>query len=51
MGLDPLRLETGVRQKEALGLYRAVGFVERGPFGAYRADRASVFMERRLAAG
>ncbi|MEQ8346621.1 MAG: GNAT family N-acetyltransferase [Sneathiellaceae bacterium] len=50
-GLDPLRLETGIHQPEALALYRGAGYVERGPFGAYRPDRASVFMERRIGAG
>ena len=43
------RLETGVAQPEALGLYRALGYVERKPFGRYRPDRLSVFMEKRLA--
>ena len=50
-GLDPLRLETGTRQQEAVALYRAAGYTERGPFGAYRPDRDSIFMERSLAAG
>lgn len=43
------RLETGVAQPEALGLYRALGYVERKPFGRYRPDPLSVFMEKRLA--
>jgi len=43
-----LRLETGVRQPEALGLYRKLGYHEREPFGAYRPDPLSVFMEKRL---
>lgn len=47
-GLDCLRLETGVHQAAALGLYRAAGYVERGPFGDYRPDPLSVFMEKRL---
>lgn len=41
-----IRLETGIHQPEALGLYRAQGYVERGPFGAYVADPLSVFMEK-----
>lgn len=49
LGVDLLRLETGVRQPEALGLYRKLGYRERGPFGAYRPDPLSVFMEKRLA--
>lgn len=47
-GIVLARLETGISQPEALGLYRALGYVERGPFGAYRLDRYSVFMEKRL---
>ena len=44
------RLETGIHQPEALGLYRALGYVERGAFGDYPAeDPNSVFMEKRLA--
>lgn len=42
------RLETGISQPEALGLYRALGYDERTPFGAYRPDPLSVFMEKRL---
>lgn len=45
-----LRLETGIRQPEALRLYGGAGFVERDPFGAYRADPNSVFMEKALCA-
>jgi putative acetyltransferase len=44
-----LRLETGVHQDAALGLYRAAGYREVGPFGDYRPDPLSVFMEKRLA--
>jgi putative acetyltransferase len=49
-GIALARLETGVSQPEALGLYRALGYVIRGPFGAYPPDPYSVFMEKRLAA-
>lgn len=45
-GVKLLRLETGVLQPEALGLYRKLGYRERGPFGAYEADPLSVFMEK-----
>jgi len=48
-GIDLLRLETGVDNHEALGLYDRSGFVRRGPFGDYRPDPLSVFMEKRLA--
>jgi putative acetyltransferase len=50
-GLAILRLETGIHQPEALGLYRAQGFREIGPFGSYRSDPLSVFMAKQLADG
>jgi len=43
-----LRLETGVRQPAAIGLYESAGFRRRGPFGSYRDDPLSVFMEKPL---
>jgi len=49
-GVKLFRLETGVLQPEALGLYRKLGYRERGPFGAYHADPLSVFMEKRASA-
>lgn len=48
-GVPLARLETGVAQPEALALYRALGYAERPPFGAYAADPLSVFMEKPLA--
>lgn len=50
LGLTCIRLETAVKQPEALGLYRNFGYVEIGPFGDYVLDPLSVFMEKRLAA-
>jgi putative acetyltransferase len=47
-GVRALRLEMGGLQPEALGLYRSAGFVEIGPFGAYRPDPLSIFMEKTL---
>jgi len=47
-GIALARLETGIRQPEALGLYKRLGYVERAPFGAYIEDPLSVFMEKRL---
>jgi putative acetyltransferase len=47
-GVTVIRLETGVHQPEAIGLYRAAGFVEIGPFGSYVSDPLSLFMEKRL---
>ena len=48
LGLKVARLETGISQPEALGLYHALGYVERGPFGDYKLDPLSVFMEKML---
>jgi putative acetyltransferase len=50
-GARVLRLETGIRQPEAIGLYRSAGFVERGPFGSYGPDPLSMFMERVIGGG
>ena len=47
-GVSLFRLETGIKQPEALGLYRKLGYLERGPFGSYRADSYSVFMEKQV---
>lgn len=46
--LSRLMLETGVDQPEALGLYRAAGFHERGPFADYPPLDCSVFLEKSL---
>ena len=43
-----LRLETGVASDAALALYASAGFEQRGPFGDYREDPLSVFMEKPL---
>jgi putative acetyltransferase len=48
LSLSCLRLETGVSQPEALGLYRSAGYREIPAFGAYAPDPLSVFMEKRL---
>ena len=46
--VSALRLETGVKQLVAIRLYEAAGFRRRGPFGSYRDDPLSVFMEKAL---
>lgn len=46
--LTLLRLETGIHQPEALGLFRATGFREIAAFGDYAPDPLSVFMEKTL---
>lgn len=48
-GVTVARLETGIHQPEAIGLYRRLGYVERGPFGSYAPDPLSLFMEKALA--
>ncbi len=47
-GVRIVRLEAGPLQPEALSLYRKLGYTERGPFGAYKTDPLSVFMEKTL---
>lgn len=47
-GVRLLRLETGVDQTEAIGLYEGFGFRRRPPFGAYRDDPLSLFFEKEL---
>lgn len=47
-GLSTVRLETGVYQPEAIGLYRKAGYLEIPPFGDYKPDPLSLFMEKRL---
>ena len=46
--VSTLRLETGVKQLPAIRFYEAAGFARRGPFGSYRDDPLSVFMEKLL---
>lgn len=48
LGLTAIRLETGISQPEAIGLYRAEGFREIEPFGEYKPDPLSLFMEKRI---
>jgi len=43
-----LRLETGIHQPAALGLYERSGFRLIPPFGEYREDPLSRFYEKRL---
>ena len=43
-----LRLETGIFQKEAIGLYERYGFKRRSPFGEYKEDPLSVYFEKSL---
>jgi len=43
-----LRLETGIHQHEAIGLYERMGFHRIGPFGDYTDDPNSLFFEKSL---
>ncbi len=47
-GVDRLRLETGVHQTEAIGLYEGLGFYRIPPFGPYHDDPLSLCYEKRL---
>ena len=48
-GVSQFMLETGPYQHEALALYARLGYARRGPYGGYRDDPLSVFMEKRAA--
>ena len=47
-GLRVLRLETGIYQTEAIGLYERCGFHRCSPFGEYREDPMSVYFEKSI---
>lgn len=47
-GVDILRLETGIHQAEAVGLYERYGFYRIGPFGEYWDDPLSIYFEKRV---
>jgi putative acetyltransferase len=47
-GIRLARLETGCKQPEAIGLYKKLGYLERNPFGEYKPDPLSIFMEKKL---
>ena len=46
--IKTLRLETGIWQPEAIGLYERSGFQRRGPFAGYQEDPTSVYFEKSL---
>ena len=48
-GVAVLRLETGIAQREAIGLYERAGFQLIPPFGEYKPDPLSRFYEKRIA--
>ena len=47
-GVNLLRLETGIYQEDAIGLYESWGFRVRPPFGDYKLDPLSVFYEKEI---
>ncbi len=47
-GLSLARLETGIHQPEAVGLYEKAGYCRRGPYGSYPEDPLCIFMEKSL---
>jgi putative acetyltransferase len=47
-GITTARLETGIKQHEAISLYRRYGYVQRDAFGPYVEDPLSLFMEKQL---
>lgn len=50
-GITLLRLETGIHQREAIGLYERMGFHRIPPFGPYTDDPVSLCYEKRLDQG
>jgi len=46
--VEQISLETGIRQPEAIRLYRASGYQDCPPFGTYCDDPLSLFMTKRL---
>lgn len=47
-GVSLLRLETGIHQTEAIGLYEGLGFRRIPPFGPYKPDPVSLCYEKRI---
>ena len=47
-GVTRLRLETGIYQTEAIGVYERWGFVQIPPFGEYKPDPLSLFYEKQI---
>ncbi len=47
-GITLLRLETGIHQLEAIGLYQRMGFAPIPPFEPYKPDPLSLFFEKRI---
>ena len=50
-GVSLLRLETGIHQREAIGLYERMGFQRIPAFAPYRPDPLSLCFEKALSCG
>lgn len=48
-GVDLIRLETGIYQVEAIGLYERYGYVKTNPFGDYAESPLNLFYEKSIA--
>jgi GNAT superfamily N-acetyltransferase len=48
LGYSTLRIETGSRQPEAIGLYQSAGYAAIPPFGKYVGNPYSHCFEKRL---
>jgi len=44
--INRICLETGIYQPEAISLYKKHGYIEMEPFGNYKKDPLSIFMEK-----
>jgi putative acetyltransferase len=49
MGIGWVRLETGIAETEAIELYEHAGYHRCAPFGEYRSNPLSIYMEKSLA--
>jgi putative acetyltransferase len=47
-GIKLLRVETGIHQREAIGLYERAGFESISPFSDYKPDPLGRFYEKRI---
>src|SRR5215470_8606496 len=45
-GITRISLETGIKESEAIGLYRSSGYQDCPPFGDYKYDPLSLFMTK-----
>ena len=48
LGINVLRLETGIYQRDAIRLYERMGYYKIGPFGDYKASPLNLFLEKTI---